>query len=264
MIKIFSFVASCAGGEGHTARLSDAFARAIRQRLEAEGETVSYERITGDALKIDFCRSCAGCFKTGVCPLDRGDDMALLKKKILECDILLMGSPVYYGRMSGLMKCVLDRLTYWAHRSELLGKPCLLFMSTHSNHGEEASKDLASLLECMEPSLVNAGAFYANGHPNQYLEKDMAPALSEAAERIVEAVHDPRVTITDFQRAYHLSLVRLNRRAIARAGVVGAELWEDVRVCEERGLTRHVLLSEAIEELCMKPDGFYYRERGRT
>lgn len=261
MIKVFSFVGSCAGKDGHTVCLSDAIAKAIQKQVEAEGEKMSYECLTGADLRVDYCRSCSGCFQTGVCPQDVMDDMAVLKKKMFVCDILLFGSPVYMGRMSGLTKSVIDRLAYWSHRFELLGKPCIQFVTTHSNHGKEASEDLEYIMRFFGTSLVNAGPFYIEGYPNLHLESDMEPTLTELAKRILAVYHDPRIAITDRQQSIHFSLILQGRKTLRLARAAGKEVRDEVRVCERRGLLRYVLMSEAIEDLCMKPDGAYYREK---
>ena len=142
MIKVFSLIGSAAGERSTTAQLSDRFAAAFRQRAAEDGETVSYERMTAADVRLDFCRSCYSCFRSGICPLDSVDDMGMIKQKMRDCDILFLGSPVYMGRMSGFTKCVLDRLADMSHRLELLGKPTLLFMTTDSNHGQAAADDL--------------------------------------------------------------------------------------------------------------------------
>ena len=44
MIKLFSFVASCAGEKSKTAAFSDTLSEAFRKRAEEEGMEVRYER----------------------------------------------------------------------------------------------------------------------------------------------------------------------------------------------------------------------------
>ena len=134
-MKIFAFVASCAVKDSNTAKMADTIAEAIRKRAEESGETVTYEKVTGAEIRIDYCRSCSNCFVRGVCPLDGKDDMAMLKEKILDCDIFLFGTPVYIWEMSGLAKSFLDRISYWTHRLELMGKPCVVFSTTSASHG---------------------------------------------------------------------------------------------------------------------------------
>lgn len=248
MIKVFSLIGSGAGERSRTAKLSDVLAEAFRKRAAEDGEEVIYERLTAADVRLDFCRGCESCFRNGFCPMDSEDDMGMLRQKILECDVLFIGSPVYMGRMSGFTKCVIDRIASMAHCFQLLGKPMLQFVTTSSNHGQAASKDLEYLLRFFYGALINAGAFYEIGHPNLNYESDMQPILSETAERLMQAYRDPRTAVTDFQQQTFFSHVLYIRRAIRLgAGDVG-----EVKAAHDAGYDRYVLLTEAIENLCMR------------
>lgn len=249
MIRVFSFVGSCAGEDSRTAALSDRFAQLFREAAQAAGEEVSYERMTGADLRLDYCRSCANCFQHGFCPLDRLDDMAKLKDKMLECDVLFFSSPVYLWEMSGVAKTVLDRITYWTHRFELLGKPCAVFASTDSSHGAELSEKLRQLMSFTGAIVVNAG-YQTRKHQRLENQAQFQESLRQAAERLMAVYRDPCSGITPFQQSAFLSRVYLNRRALLSADRNGAPIWDEVRVCQERGINRYVLLSEAIQGLC--------------
>ena len=251
MINVFSFVASYDGEKSHTAKLSDSLAAAFRKRAEAAGETVSYERMCGDQLDVKFCRGCERCFKEGVCPLDSVDDMAMLKQRILDCDVLLFGSPVYSGSMSGLAKTIFDRTAYWTHRFDLLGKPCLVFMTASSNHGE-AVQEMEDLLQYHELATVSAGTFFRHaGHPMISAPDEAEADIAQAAEQLFAAWQNPCDAVSERQQSFFLTRVILNRRALRLARETGNENAApyEARLCEERGINRYVLLTEAIEAL---------------
>ena len=247
MIRVFSFVGSLAGEKSQTAQMSDALADAFRQIAEAAGEEVSYERLTGADLRVDYCRSCASCFKTGVCPLDSGDDMPKLKQKMLDCDVLLLGSPVYLWEMSGITKSVLDRISYWAHRYDLLGKPCAVFTATDTSHGAEVADNLRLLMTFTGAIAMNAGYHLIKDKTRPERFERM---IGESAQRLWELYCDPCSGITPFQQRAFFSRVYVNRKALMRAAQTGKPIWDETRVCEERGINRYVLMSEAIEALC--------------
>lgn len=247
MIKVFSLIGSCAGERSQTAQLSDRLAEAFRKRAAEDGETVAYERLTAAEVRVDFCRGCCNCFHRCFCPLDSKDDMGMIRQKMRDCDVLFFGSPVYMGRMSGFTKCLLDRLAGDSHRLTLLGKPMLQFMTTESNHGLEASEDLEYILRFFCSALINVGALYRVGHPNLNDEVDMQPVLTETAEKLLQAYYDPRTAITEFQQRAFFSRVLMTRRAI-RLGTGNSE----AQAIHEAGFDRYVLLSEAIENLCIR------------
>ncbi len=239
MIKIFSFVASCAGKKSHTLQFSNELAEAFRKKAEAEGETVEYEVMTGADLRIDYCRSCISCFMNGVCPLDKADDMELLKKKIIECDIFMFGSPVYLWEMSGLAKSFFDRISYWAHRFDLLAKPCVVFSTTDSSHGREVAANLAQLMRFTGAIVVNAGHKETQG-------VDIDPDVT--AEAMMKAYKEPEADIPFFQERIFLSRVVLVRKYFRKLGPDKTPI-DEMRVFRERGLDKYVVMKEAIEGL---------------
>ena len=243
MIKIFSFAASCAAKKSHTAEMSDILAEAFREKARSIGEEISYECMTGADLRVGYCRSCLSCFKTGICPLDKSDDMPVLRQKMLDCDILFFGSPVYLWNMSGIAKSVLDRLGFWTHRWELLGKPCCVFASTNLSSGKAVANELEMLLGFMGAVIVNAGFTNADG---------MNADPDEVAQRLLDVYLSPASGVTKFQQDAFLSRVILVRKAVRDAGNDESKLWDDVRVPRDRGISKYVLMSEAIEALCSK------------
>ena len=56
---------------------------------------------------VDYCFGCMVCQKTGRCV--RKDDMEEILKKMIEADILVFGTPVYFYGMSAQMKTLIDR-----------------------------------------------------------------------------------------------------------------------------------------------------------
>lgn len=83
------------------------------------GNTV--DKIVLNDLSIKPCQECGGCDKTGECVVD--DDMVKVNKNIKEADIVVIGSPVYFGNVSAQTKIMIDRMQpAWAAKN-LLNKP---------------------------------------------------------------------------------------------------------------------------------------------
>lgn len=66
-------------------------------------------------LQFKGCTSCFACKRknskfVGHCAMK--DDLSYCLEKVLECDVLLLGSPVYLNRISGEMSCFLERLLF--------------------------------------------------------------------------------------------------------------------------------------------------------
>lgn len=145
-IRVFSFVGSLAGERSHTKRASDMLAEAVRKKAAKAGVNVSYECITADQVRIDYCRSCQSCFKRGICPLDLNDDMGMIKRRLLDADIIFFCTPVYLWEMSGISKSVIDRISYWTHRLELAGKAGVTIASTDNSTAPDFDERFRELL----------------------------------------------------------------------------------------------------------------------
>lgn len=65
------------------------------------------EKIFISAKKIAYCRACYACQKIGKCAIN--DDMAEILQKIIDADVLVFASPVYFYSINAQIKTVLDR-----------------------------------------------------------------------------------------------------------------------------------------------------------
>ena len=246
-MKVFSFVASCRGTESVTARFSDLAADRLAKHAAEIGETVDYECIRGDQLRVSFCRSCESCFQKGVCPLDRSDDLDMLKQKILEADILFFCSPVYAGTMSGMAKVVIDRLAYWMHRGELAGKTAAALVTTSNNFGSETAQQLAFALRMMGAAVAYEGVVSRHlGRVNIHLPHQLDPELDALSESLLNCYQDPAAYINSAQDLSFAARSRDYRNARAFTDLVGIEASCEMLVWEERGFLNHPTLSEYV------------------
>ena len=111
-------------------------------------------------LNVGYCTGCMRCASEGNCW--QKDGMTDLYKKIIDCEAIVIGSPGYYGDVSGLVKSMMDRSIALGYmgigkeskmpmhgRKPLAGKPAAI-VSTVAGHGFERA------LETME-RFVNYG-----------------------------------------------------------------------------------------------------------
>ena len=249
MIRVFSFVASCAGEASRTLRYSDALAAVLTKKAEAIGESVSYRRMTGADLRIDYCRSCSSCFTKGFCPLDSVDDMPSLKRALLESDIILFGTPVYLSDLSGLAKCVIDRLSYWTHRFELAGKVGFAFAVTSNSFGPETAEHVKHFLTYTGLTMIrSAYATTTKGHPNLYLEQELQPELEAIADELLSAWRDPGAFVTPLMEAMLFSRNQLNQKARRLADLISGQPWNETLVCEARGIADYPSMKALVSE----------------
>lgn len=87
--------------EGNSDLLSDEFAKGA---LEAGCDV---EKIRVAEKNIGYCRGCYACKNTGKCAIK--DDMAEVLQKIIDADVLVLASPVYFYSIDAQLKAVIDR-----------------------------------------------------------------------------------------------------------------------------------------------------------
>lgn len=86
---------------GNSETLANEFARGATEA----GNCV--EKICLHDKKISFCRGCLACLATYRCVIH--DDADAIAQKMLDADVLVFATPVYYYSVSGQLKTMLDR-----------------------------------------------------------------------------------------------------------------------------------------------------------
>ena len=90
-------------------------------------------------LRIRECDGCHGCWKGRRC--SKKDDMNNVYPKIIESDIIIFGTPVYWYGPTALMKCFIDRFVYFncpENRSKIRGKSAVLAIPFEEDDPETA------------------------------------------------------------------------------------------------------------------------------
>ena len=91
--------------------------------LESTGEYKS-EIINISSLQVKPCKGCLSCWgrTNGNCVI-QGDDVQMVKSKILESDVIILSFPIFIFGLPGEMKVLFDRLLSLLHRYEGLPVP---------------------------------------------------------------------------------------------------------------------------------------------
>ena len=85
---------------------SEVLAKSFADGASYAGNNVEF--ITLKDKQIDFCKGCLVCQQTGNCVIK--DDVTKIMDKVIEADIVVWATPIYYYEMSGPMKVLLNRL----------------------------------------------------------------------------------------------------------------------------------------------------------
>lgn len=159
--------------DGNSDILCDEFARGA---VEA-GHAV--EKIRVAEKNIGYCRGCYACRNTGVCAIK--DDMADILQKMIDCDVMVLASPVYFYSIDAQLKAVIDRTV--ARWTEIKGKEFCYIVTAADNELEAAKTTIECFrgyADCVENS-KEIGIIYGLGVYEKGEVKN-TPAISKAFE----------------------------------------------------------------------------------
>lgn len=137
---------------------------------EAKAHGAAGELLEITDYNIKPCKSCNKCLRQTKCSIT-DDDMAYLGQKMLAADAIVLGSPVYFSNVTGLLKIFMDR-TRWMHMCENLLEGKIGAVVTHAglrNGGQEITTLILErflishgllIVESRQPAgeIVNLGA----------------------------------------------------------------------------------------------------------
>lgn len=159
---------------GNSDILCDEFARGAKEA----GNDV--EKIRVSEKKIGYCSGCYYCQNSGgVCA--KKDDMTEILQKIIDADVLVLSSPVYFYSIDAQLKALIDRTV--ARWTEVKNKDFYYIMT--SADGEKAAQETTlacfrGYAECVEGA-KEMGVIYGLGVYALGEIKD-TPIMKEAYE----------------------------------------------------------------------------------
>lgn len=119
----------------------------IEETITMKNQGVEFEYIFLGDYKIMECKGCSLCFQKSetMCPC-KGDDVEILKQKLIESDAIVVASPVYAYQVPSPLKKVIDRFSYLFHRQEMIAKPTLIVVTTDGGGSKAVEKYLKMTL----------------------------------------------------------------------------------------------------------------------
>lgn len=158
--------------------------KTIAERTQAR---VVVDEYTGYNTHMEECIGCTQCFIRGSCGMDGKDDMNEIRKKMLAADCIIMGSPVYFHAVSGNMKKLVDRLSYWTHTMELTGKLGIVIATSGGNGLNYVSEYLKKFMDYL--GIINVGIIKAATYYDSYMKENQVlesirPKLLQCAQGV--------------------------------------------------------------------------------
>lgn len=127
--------------------------RLVREVLNAVGVETEFVSLAG--MRIEPCRACLGCVPDNVCKVN--DDLAPLRRAIVEADAYVIGAPNYYSMLNGLTHCFLERLYQFRHREgkAIAGKPGVA-VGIGGSSGDRVVENIKTFFESNQIECVGA------------------------------------------------------------------------------------------------------------
>ena len=85
---------------------SDTLCNQLMEGAQQDGHQV--EKIFLKEKKINYCTGCGACYNRGN-GCSQKDDMENMLNKMIDADVIVMATPVYFYTMNGQMKTFIDR-----------------------------------------------------------------------------------------------------------------------------------------------------------
>ena len=157
---------------GNSDLLCDEF---MRGAIESGNEV---EKIRVTEKKIGYCSACYYCQKSGgVCA--KKDDMADVLQKMIDADVIVLSSPVYFYSIDAQLKAVIDRTV--ARWTEVKDKEFYYIVTCADEERESQERTIECFrgyADCVEGA-VEKGIIYGTGVYTPGEIKD-TPAFREA------------------------------------------------------------------------------------
>lgn len=157
MSKKVVIISSSLRGGSNSDILAQAFAKGAGE-VGCQVESISLK-----GKDIAFCHGCLKCQETKHCLID--DDANAITAKVLQADVVVFASPVYYYSISGQLKTLLDRMNA-LYASDYHFKDVWFLCSAYDDDEKRAPigsiSDIKGWVSCFENAKF-AGTIFAGG-----------------------------------------------------------------------------------------------------
>lgn len=167
--------------DGNTADLVNV----ILERCHINGITTEFISLSGK--KIHPCLGCEKCKEKKWCVIEN-DDWDDVIQKVLDCDVLIIGSPTYYYDVCGHLKNFIDRTYSLYHDRKLAGRKGIAVAVQAQKGATRTIQTLEGFLSSHEFSSL--GSVKGNGyHKGDVLsDKEAVDKAQKIGDKIVRLV----------------------------------------------------------------------------
>jgi multimeric flavodoxin WrbA len=162
----------------------------ILDRCHVDGIKTEFISLSGK--KIHPCLGCEKCKEKKWCVIEN-DDWDDVIKKVLDCDVLIIGSPTYYYDVCGHLKNFIDRTYSLYHDRKLAGRKGIAVAVCANKGASRTIQTLEGFLSTHEFSSLGSvkGKGYQKGDVLSDTEAvEKAQKIGDKIVRLVKRNHD--------------------------------------------------------------------------
>ena len=165
MAKKVVVISSSPRKGGNSDTLCDEFIKGAKE----SGNEV--EKIFLKDRNINYCNGCGACNLNDYSGCVQKDDMNEILKKMIDSDVIVFATPVYFYAMSGQMKTFIDRCC--GMYTKIIGKDFYYIMTSADTDPEcmnRTVEEFRGFLDCLESpaekGIIRATGFWKKGEIN--------------------------------------------------------------------------------------------------
>jgi multimeric flavodoxin WrbA len=211
---------------GNTERLLNVLKNQLLSIADKRKITLDISHVLLSKQDIQLCRGCRSCFDKGNCPLK--DDLTNIEELLLDCDAVILASPVYLEDVNGIMKNFLDRLAFYSHRPAFYGK-CAIAISTSglgsSNHTLNTFKNALTVwgFHVLRRIKFRMGAYMKDDS----IEKKYSSKICYIATSLIDSIQNGKAQKPTFFSLIAFNVQQKYYRFCDRAGTIDRRYWEE-------------------------------------
>lgn len=180
MKKIFCYAGSN-NPKSITRKICSQLLIELNQLLEKEVQIKIYD---GNTARIAPVRNADSFFSQDT--LDKTDSMEIIKKDMLDSQIVILGSPVYFHNVSGDIKNFIDRLSYMTHLFPFMEKKAIGVVVVCGSYcgSDEVVKYLLDFEKYLGLGSINVIEYNSSRMPYNELRRNISMVSQKVARTV--------------------------------------------------------------------------------
>ena len=159
----------------------------IQKLYKLNKDEIIYDEVLIYKSNLKWCKGCKVCFNDSEKRCPNQDDLFIIRKKMQEADIIIIGSYVYVEDISGGLKNWIDRMAFSCHPPFLNGKVVYLYTVSGAGASKHAIKSIKHAIISWGGTVKNNDNYRTNFKiEDRGLEKKYSSLIEKRIKNLLE------------------------------------------------------------------------------